>query len=100
MSASFLYIAFSPTGVNDMHFQVNKISKTVALAVSVILLGGVASDAVMSAPLKRGSTGPTSQPPQQPPQPPKDVKQEESGEYVYRDTRMIRLPIVPPFPIF
>jgi hypothetical protein len=83
-----------------MRIQMNKFQKVLALGISAILFSSFASDPVVSAPLKRGSTGPTSQPSQQPPQPPKEVKQEESGEYVYRDTRMIRLPILPPFPIF
>jgi hypothetical protein len=82
-----------------MSVQIEKISKLLAVGFAAMLLNGVTADFAVSAPLKRGSTGPTSQPPKPPPQS-KEVKQEESGGYVYRDTRMIRLPIVPPFPIF
>jgi hypothetical protein len=71
------------------------VSMMFGLVVAILLAFG--SETAVSGPLKRGSTGPTSQPP---PPPPKEVKQEETSEYVYRDTRMIRVPILPPFPIF
>ncbi len=70
------------------------VSMMFGLVVAILLAFG--SETAVSGPLKRGSTGPTSQPPP----PPKEVKQEETSEYVYRDTRMIRVPILPPFPIF
>jgi len=73
------------------------VSMMFGLVVAILLAFG--SETAVSGPLKRGSTGPTSQPPPPPP-PPKEVKQEETSEYVYRDTRMIRVPILPPFPIF
>ena len=72
------------------------VSMMFGLVVAILLAFG--SETAVSGPLKRGSTGPTSQPP--PPPPPKEVKQEETSEYVYRDTRMIRVPILPPFRIF
>ena len=72
------------------------VSMMFGLVVAILLAFG--SETAVSGPLKRGSTGPTSQPP--PPPTPKEVKQEETSEYVYRDTRMIRVPILPPFPIF
>jgi len=56
-----------------MSVQIEKISKLLAVGFAAMLLNGVTADFAVSAPLKRGSTGPTSQPPKPPPQS-KEVK--------------------------
>jgi hypothetical protein len=83
-----------------MKSKAGRISRLFGCFLAVMMLSAIGSEASLAGPSKRGSSGPTSQPPPPPPPPAKEVKQEEPSEYVYRDTRMIRVPILPPFPIF
>jgi hypothetical protein len=83
-----------------MKCKAGQLSVPTIFGLIVTLMLAFGPEMAVSGPLKRGSTGPTSQPQPPPPPPPKEVKQEETSEYVYRDTRMIRVPILPPFPIF
>ena len=82
-----------------MKSKADRISPSIIVCFVAVMVSVLGIEATIAGPVKRGSTGPTSQP-SPPPPPPKEVKQEEASEYVYRDTRMIRVPILPPFPIF
>ena len=81
-----------------MTIELEKVFKIFSVGLIAVMLVAISPSAMASGPVKRSSNGPTSKPSSQTP-PPKEAK-EEVTEYVYRDTRMIRVPILPPFPIF
>ena len=81
-----------------MRIEYGQVLKIFLTGLIAVMLVALSPSAMASGPVKRSSNGPTSKP-STPTPPPKEAK-EEVTEYVYRDTRMIRVPILPPFPIF
>jgi len=81
-----------------MRIESGQVLKIFLVGLIAVMLVALSPSAMASGPEKRSSNGPTSKP--SPPTPPPKEAKEEVTEYVYRDTRMIRVPILPPFPIF
>jgi len=81
-----------------MRIESGQVLKIFLVGLIAVMLASLSPSAMASGPIKRSSNGPTSKP--SPPAPPPKEEKEEVTEYVYRDTRMIRVPILPPFPIF
>jgi len=81
-----------------MRIESGQVLKIFLVGLIAVMLGSLSPSAMASGPIKRSSNGPTSKP--SPPAPPPKEEKEIVTEYVYRDTRMIRVPILPPFPIF